>query len=137
MCIICAIYGAHTCTFFAVMQHRGEIVKEAVYKSGFPITRLATRLRKSRRWMYNAFENTNLSVETILEIGLIIGYDFTDEIKELKLFKPLTGEPTAIGEDGPTYQSGPETVVYWKNKYLALLEEHSALLKEMKEKKGK
>ena len=40
------------------MVHRGEIVEQAVRKSGIPIATIAKRLGKSRRWMFlmNLFE---------------------------------------------------------------------------------
>jgi predicted transcriptional regulator len=101
------------------MQHRGEIIKEAVYKSGFPITELAKRMGKSRRWVYLLFENPTVSVDTILHIGSIIHYDFTDEIEILK---------PHFFNDTPIDYSKEEA--YWKNKYLKLLEEYNELLKK-------
>lgn len=101
------------------MQHRGEIIKEAVYKSGFPITELAKRMGKSRRWVYLLFENPTVSIDTVLQIGTIIHYDFSDEIETLK--------PYVLNE-APTSCSKEET--YWKNKYLKLLEEYNELLKK-------
>ena len=53
------------------MQHRGKILKEAIYKSGIPITELAKRLGKSRRWMYLMFDNSNVSLDLVLQIGKI------------------------------------------------------------------
>ena len=101
------------------MQHRGEIIKEAVYKSGYPITELAKRLDKSRRWIYIMFENNNISLDVVLQIGKIIHHDFSDEIRELKNSVIATEEETSAE--------------YWKNKYLKLLEEHTELLKAKKE----
>ncbi|MGG7036821.1 MAG: hypothetical protein ACI7YS_16755 [Flavobacterium sp.] len=105
------------------MQHRGEIIKEAVYRSGFPITELAKRLGKSRRWMYLMFENSNVSLDLVLQIGKIIHYDFTSEIKE---FSPYQN---AINEPPTDYQKEESNAEYWKNKYLKLLEEYNELLK--------
>ena len=59
------------------MQHRGEIVEKVVRESGFPIAELARRLKKSRRHIYNMFQNPHLSLDEILQIGKIIHYDFT------------------------------------------------------------
>lgn len=101
------------------MQHRGEIIKEAVYKSGFPITELAKRMGKSRRWVYLLFENPTVSIDTILQIGSIIHYDFTDEIETLK--------PHFLNDTGLDYS---KEEAYWKNKYLKLLEEYNELLKK-------
>jgi transcriptional regulator with XRE-family HTH domain len=101
------------------MQHRGEIIKEVVYKSGFPITELAKRMGKSRRWVYLLFENPTVSIDTILQIGAIIHYDFSDELEGLK--------PHIINENSSVYSKEDE---YWKNKYLKLLEEYNELLKK-------
>jgi transcriptional regulator with XRE-family HTH domain len=101
------------------MQHGGEIIKEAVYKSGFPITELAKRMGKSRRWVYLLFENPIVSIDTLLQIGTIIHYDFSDEIETLK--------PHVINDTAISYNK-EET--YWKNKYLKLLEEYNELLKK-------
>ena len=106
------------------MQHRGEILKEAVYKSGVPITELAKRMGKSRRWMYLMFENSNVSLDIVLQIGKIIHYDFTDEIKE---FSPSQ----KIIEKSPANSNKEDSEAeYWKNKYLNLLEEYNELLKK-------
>jgi len=103
---------------FVIMRHKGEIVEKAVRQSGIPLTKLVKRLGKSRKWIYNAFENPQLSIDYILEIGNAIHYDFTNEIKE------LSSNPNLVSEPKPTYQDAE----YWKNKYLHLLEEYKTLL---------
>ncbi|MBP6755269.1 MAG: CRISPR-associated protein Cas4 [Bacteroidia bacterium] len=103
------------------MQHRGEIIKEAVYKSGFPITELAKRMGKSRRWVYLLFDNPTVSIDTVLQIGAIIHYDFSDEIETIK--------PHVLNDSAINYS---KEEVYWKNKYLKLLEEYNELLKKKK-----
>ncbi|WP_289666012.1 hypothetical protein [Flavobacterium panacagri] len=105
------------------MQHRGEIIKKAVYNSGIPISEVAKRLSKSRRWMYLLFENSNVSLDLVLEIGKIIHYDFKEEIKEFSPFNK------AIAEATTDYQIDESQAEYWKNKYLKLLEEYNLLLK--------
>jgi hypothetical protein len=109
------------------MQHREEIIKEAVYKSGYPITALAKRLGKSRRWMYLMFENNTISLDLVLQIGKIIHYDFTPKIKEFSL------SPTTLNELSTAYKNEEPSSEYWKNKYLKLLEDYSELLKATKE----
>lgn len=103
------------------MQHRGEIIKEAVYKSGFPITELAKRMGKSRRWVYLVFENPTVSIDILLQIGKIIHHDFSLEIDTIK--------PHVINETPINYSKEED---YWKNKYLQLLEEYNKLLKDLK-----
>jgi len=103
------------------MQHRGEIIKEAVYKSGYPITELAKRMGKSRRWVYLLFENTTVSIDIMFQIGKIIHYDFSEELNTPSSNIFTTNEPqnTKISDEE-----------YWKNKYLNLLEEYNELLKK-------
>lgn len=99
------------------MQHRGEIIKIAVYKSGFSITYLAKRLKKSRRWIYLIFERKDVSLDLILQIGIIIHYDFTEEINALKT---ISNNKNVDNKNS----------IFWKNKYLTLLETFNELLKE-------
>ena len=108
------------------MQHRGEIIKEAVYRSGYPVTELAKRLGKSRRWMYLMFENSNVPLDIVLQIGKFIHYDFSDEIKEFNSSQKVFEKPLL---DSIKQENDAE---YWKNKYLKLLEEYNDLLKMKK-----
>jgi predicted transcriptional regulator len=103
------------------MQHRGEIIKDAVYKSGYPITELAKRIGKSRRWVYLLFENATVSIDIMLQIGKIIHYDFTEDLHTFGKNLYLRSEP-------PNPYITDED--YWKNKYLKLLEEYNDLLKK-------
>ena len=105
------------------MEHRGEIIKNAIYQSGMPISAIAKQMGKSRRWFYQMFEQKNVTIDTILTIGKIIHYDFTQEIKEMY--------PKTLHEPPQEYPE-EETVDYWKMKYILLLEEYNALLKQNK-----
>lgn len=110
------------------MQHKGEIVEKAVRASGYPITKLAAKLGKSRRWMYHVFENANVPIDHILDIGKIIHHDFFPEINELK------GSSRNVSEDGRLgYTSEEDDPAYWKNKYFNLLEEYHTLRKKLME----
>ena len=104
------------------MQHRGGIVEKAVRESGFPIAELARRMKKSRRHIYNLFENPNLSLDEILQIGKIIHYDFSELFTDVSKSKSLVEEPAAIYGD---------SAAYWKDKYIALLEKYNALLERV------
>ena len=105
------------------MQHKGEIVEKAVRASGYPITKLASKMRKSRRWMYLVFENPNVTIDHILEIGTIIHHDFSEEIHELKRKSKEVHEPSF------PYNEDEDTIEHWKVKYYDLLEEFNTLLK--------
>jgi hypothetical protein len=110
------------------MQHRGEIVEKAVRQSGIPLTVLAKKLGKSRRWMYIAFENPQLSLDYILEIGKTIHHDFSNEIDGLK------STQTAVLPKELTSIDPNEAVALWKLKYYELLEKYNALLEAVNSK---
>lgn len=113
------------------MQHKGEILEKAVRESGMPLTKLTKKLSRSRRWIYNAFENPNLSIEYILEIGKIIHHDFTDDILELKKYHSMTSEIRSE-EKNQKERLSEDATEFWKNKYLGTLEKYNILL----ERKG-
>lgn len=90
----------------------------------YSLTKLTQRLGKSRRWIYHAFENPILSIDVVLEISKIIHHDFSDEITELKRFNS-----GVKAQNGNSYIEN-ESVDYWKNKYLVLLEKYNAMLEK-------
>ena len=101
------------------MIHRGEIVEQAVRASGQNLSKLAKRLGKSRKCLYDSFENPNLSLEYVLEISKAIHFDFTEQIPELRR--------NYTNNEGD--QAMEETT--WKDKYIHLLEEHQKLLAKL------
>lgn len=113
------------------MQHKGEIIEKAVRESGFSITRLADRMGKSRRWVYQIFESRTVPVDYVLAIGKIIHHDFTEDIKELKTYK-VSMAKQMMNEPIHNFGSEKEEVEYWKNKYLAVLEKYNDLLFTLK-----
>jgi predicted transcriptional regulator len=104
------------------MKHRGEVVEQAVRTSGIPLTELARRLKKSRRHIYNLFENPNVSLDDILQIGKIIHHDFSDDFPEI-----YTSVKADSSENLLFDNKSPE---YWKDKYLQLLEKYNKLLEK-------
>jgi plasmid maintenance system antidote protein VapI len=98
------------------------IVEKSVRESGFPITELARRMKKSRRHIYNLFENPHLSLDEILQIGKIIHYDFSELFTEVSNKKSLVEDSNAAYGDIDNY---------WKNKYLVLLEKYNELLEKI------
>jgi hypothetical protein len=80
-------------------QHRGEVVKEAVLKSGVKITKLYQELGISRPTLYRRFEEPNLAFGFIEQVGALIRHDFAQEFRELA---PPAG--SAVAEPAPSYQ---------------------------------
>lgn len=110
--------GAQICR----MKHRGEIVERVVRDSGIPLTKIAKKMGKSRRWIYNVFEMPDLSLDLVLEFGKILHYDFSDEI-------PQIANRSSILDDREV-PYGVNKAEYWKGKYYTLLEEYNELLKK-------
>jgi predicted transcriptional regulator len=111
------------------MQHKGEIIKKAVIESGYSITRLADKLGKSRRTVYNIFEKQQVPMDLIIEIGRIISHDFRKEIKDMKDY----GSGILRSEEREAIYAAE----YWKDKYYQLLESHNELLSELTKKRKK
>jgi hypothetical protein len=109
------------------MQHKGEILEKAVRESGMPLTKLTKKLNRSRRWIYNAFENPNVSIDYILEIGKIIHHDFSEDIAELKKYRTMAAF-MHLEHVSETESEDKQGVDYWKNKYVKLLEKYNQLL---------
>ena len=109
------------------MQHKGEIIEKAVRSSGISNTRFAEKMGKSRRWHYQIFDNSNVPLDYIIEIEKVIHYDFSNEIKELKIYR-IRAKQEVISEASPTFDSATKEAEFWKNKYLMLLEKYSNML---------
>ncbi len=104
------------------MEHRGEIIEQAVRKSGISLVTISKKMGKSRRWLYLQFENPSVSLDVVLQIGKIIYYDFSEDIQLLKV-NSFVSEI----EDTKTDRE----IEYWKEKYYAIMEEYLLLLKKV------
>ncbi|MCH2223623.1 MAG: helix-turn-helix domain-containing protein [Crocinitomicaceae bacterium] len=109
------------------MQHKGEIIERCIRESGYSITKLAKRMGKSRRWVYQIFESSNVSIDYILDIGKIIHHDFSEDINELKSYSASLANQMLM-EPPQKFESDKEEVEFWKNKYLLILEKYNELL---------
>lgn len=108
------------------MIHRGENIERAVRESGYSITKLALRLGRSRRHVYNIFETIDVPIETVLEIGKIINHDFTYLLPKYGL--GVTENLALTNQISEHQKNSSVEIEYWKNKYLELLEKYNKLL---------
>lgn len=106
-------------------MHKGQVIEKAVREAGVSITQLAKKINKSRQWVYNTFESTQVPLDVIIEIGKAIHYDFSKDFKQLKGYTVQTEDNNMVEEANADY---------WKQKYIHLLEEYNQLLKKGKKK---
>ncbi|MBI5217962.1 MAG: hypothetical protein HY958_03425 [Bacteroidia bacterium] len=109
------------------MKHRGEIIEKAVRESGMSITELARRLKRSRRHIYNIFNESTVDIDTILQIGNIIRRDFRKDIPDIARYTADAHKNSAVKEGGELYKNAE----YWREKYFELLEKYNALLEKV------
>jgi hypothetical protein len=105
-------------------MRKGKVIEKAVRSSGVSITLLAKKLKKSRQWVYHIFESDQVSSDVIADIGKAIHYDFSKDFKNIHFYS--TQENISIVQE--------DTVDYWKEKYIDLLEEYNELLKKQSQK---
>lgn len=108
--------------------HLGSILEQVIRMERIGISELSRKLRVSRRTIYNWFEQENLNIQIILEVGNLIGYDFTNDLPESILsnhrhFLKEEEKPLKPDEDVDT-----NSVYFWMNKYVTLLEKYNELL---------
>ncbi len=97
-------------------EHAGKKVESAIRVSGMSITIVASKLGITRRTLYNYFESESLDPRVISKIEKIIHIRIQDYSPVKKL------------EDQSLVQ--PDSLEYWRNKYIELLEKYTQLLEE-------
>ena len=106
-------------------QHLGELLEKAIRQNEYPISKIAKRIGYTRQHMYNLFQQPQIDLLLLEEIGNIIHVDFSESVKSLKKYK-LTDAPIDFVNEYGTSISDDN----YKNKYLTLLEDYNKLLKE-------
>lgn len=107
------------------MKHNaGEIVELAVRRQNVNISELSRQLHVHRRTLYNWFGQKKLHTDVIFEIGKVINYDFSSDFEGELVGMGYKEEPNHKG-DIHTDQSN--SVYYWMEKYITLLEDYKKL----------
>ena len=84
-------------------------------------------MKKSRRWVYYIFEKPNVSLDVVLEIGKLLHYDFSTEMKGVSLYA-VQNEEAKKFQDRRQFDSVDEEIEHWKEQYYTLLEKYNDLL---------
>lgn len=108
------------------VTQRGEIVELTIRRNNISISELSRKLNVSRRSIYNWFTQKSLSIDIICKIGEVIKHDFSKDFPEI--FNQSMDLPDSRDIKSYTAADDYESVNYWRNKYINLLEKHNDFL---------
>ena len=97
--------------------HRGQILDNAIREKGITFAAAAKRCKISRRTLYNYLENPELPWQKIIEFEENLQLDLGKYFTQLRKYKSVNPDPLIIKE--------PQEAVYWRNKYIELLERYA------------
>ena len=121
------------------MPHQGEILQEAIKRSGISITRIVEELGITRPTIYRKFKEETLEANFVKSVGQIIGHDFATDftiIQQSSLPFVTQGvrssiTPSVTTRVTPALKVDSDTVsqlLALQTKYIALLEAYNELL---------
>lgn len=112
--------------------NNGAIVEHAIRRQNVNISELSRRMKVNRKTLYNWFQNEKLDTEVIRKIGQVINYDFSND-----LHLPLSPDAENTLTEKPSRESdSPDSIYYWMEKYISLLEDYKRLLKVLENHDG-
>ncbi|MCQ6956560.1 MULTISPECIES: helix-turn-helix domain-containing protein [Mucilaginibacter] len=111
-----------------MQQHAGEIIELAVRRKGVSISELSRRMHVNRRSIYNWFQQRCLKIETICEVGYIIGYDFSQDFPDAFTQQGFAIMENLIAAGKKNNLDSSNSVHFWMTKYIAVLEKYNELL---------
>ncbi|NTE03297.1 hypothetical protein G6M26_00535 [Agrobacterium tumefaciens] len=109
----------------AKLRH-GEILERIVRRNRMGISELSRKLNVSRRTIYNWFGQDKLNQEIIWQIGQSIGQNLSISFPDV--FVERNTEATGLAETGDKLPTDSNSVYFWMNKYIHLLEKYNSLL---------
>ena len=112
----------------------GSILEKAIRNDCMGISEIARKLRVSRRTLYNWFESEKIDLEIFYKVGVITGHNFSNEIpgfeEQKKLFAIIPSTEYSDQEDNAN------TVYYWMERYIHLLERYNSILRHLNIENG-
>lgn len=109
----------------------GQVIEHVVREDHVRISELSRKLQVSRRTIYNWFNQKTLSYEIIYKIGKAIKHDFSKEFPEdFVVANQEITSGTAHSADEEADNAYTNSVDYWMNKYILLLEKYNELLRK-------
>jgi len=121
------------------MAHQGEILQEAIKRSGISITRIVEELGITRPTIYRKFKEETLDANFVKNIGQIIGHDFSADFtiaqQSTLPFVTQSVRPSVTPGITPRVTPAPKAesdainqLLTLQAKYIALLEAYNELL---------
>jgi AcrR family transcriptional regulator len=121
------------------MPHQGEILQEAIKRSGISITRIVEELGITRPTIYRKFKEETLDANFVKNIGQIIGHDFSADFTIIQQSSlPFVTQsarvgvtPTVTPRVTPALKADSDAIsqlLSLQTKYIALLEAYNELL---------
>ncbi len=114
------------------MKHDGEVIEKVIRRNGVSIAELGRVLNVNRRSIYNWFNQRRLNNDLIIRIGQAINYDFSKDFPNYSLRCNMFSDSASMDPSNPVGMSA-ETLSYWQNKYIELLEKYNGLLTQQTE----
>jgi len=104
----------------------GEVLERIVRRDRMGISELSRKLNVSRRTIYNWFGQDRLSHEVIWQVGTLLGQDLSASFPDI--FPKGSQEGSGTLDSGKQSTAESNSVYFWMNKYIHLLEKYNDLL---------
>lgn len=120
--------------------HVGEMIEEVIRSNRISISDVARKIHVNRRSVYNWFKQKSLRPYTLHRICYVLVYDFSvklpdyfkeEFIQNKDFIPPLVDKKSDVEGDLET-----NSVQYWINKYIYLLEKYNETLAKGVTKEG-
>jgi DNA-binding XRE family transcriptional regulator len=111
----------------------GRVLEQAVRMERIGISELSRKLNVSRRTIYNWFKQEDLNPNIILKVGYVIGHDFTEDLPETFIRNHRHIFETENSSILKEIAAENNSVYFWMNKYVALLEKYNEVLNHISE----
>ncbi|SER70934.1 HTH domain-containing protein [Pedobacter rhizosphaerae] len=110
---------------------QGEILERLVRRDRMGISELSRKLNVSRRTIYNWFGQDRLNHEIIWQVGNLLGQDLSTSFPDAF---PKQNMEQDGQSDGKMVSADGNSVYFWMNKYIHLLEKYNDLLSAEEQK---
>ena len=102
--------------------HIGNLLEKIVKGSDISVETITRKLNYSRTTYYNHIKNKNLPLDILIRYGRVLGYDFSQDIPEVKeMENMLNSRPLSIEEAIRQRE-------VWRARYYELMEKFNAYL---------